>query len=448
MPLVKRIGKAALSLSNFAFLMAFMAVANVSAADTPLPPELAALDAQFVALQSERVAGPFDEGLKKLISGYLERLKTMIAEEQASGNLDGIVALETEQEFVVFKGIVPEIDDGKTPEKLKAMRGIYREAHTKLVTARAGNLRGLTGPLANRLIQIESELTKAGRIADAKIVRRYREVLGEANTVTPARNDTPAKTMITPAATLALKDGVVNSLGMKFVAVKGTDVLFCIHEVRYKDYSAYAAEVQAGGGPWKDQSADGFTPTDRAEDHPVIRVNWEEAQKFCTWLSKKEGKLYRLPTDQEWSIGLGIGRDEKWKSDTTPATVFKDQAEFPWGKEWPPPKGAGNYSDMSRHAKAPGDNRPWLEGYDDTFPTTAPVMSFEPNKVGLYDMGGNVWEWCEDWYSGEQKERVLRGGSWVSGERGSLLSSGRDRGTPDTQDRNYGFRVVLVSSGG
>jgi formylglycine-generating enzyme required for sulfatase activity len=178
----------------------------------------------------------------------------------------------------------------------------------------------------------------------------------------------------------------------------------------------------------------------------VIRGSWDDAQKFCTWLSKKEGKLYRLPTDQEWSLAVGIGRDEKWKSDTTPATVFKDQSEFPWGKEWPPPKGAGNYSDMSRRAKAPGDNKPWLEGYDDTFPTTAPVMSFAPNEVGLYDMGGNAWEWVEDWYSGERTERVLRGGSWHYGERGSLLSSIRHRSAPAVGNDRVGFRVVLEMS--
>mgnify|MGYP000945787192 CR=1 FL=1 len=455
MSLAIPIGKAALPLSKLAFLMGFLASVTASAADpsAPLPPELATLDAQFVALQSERVSGPFDEGLQKLIAGYLERLKTMIAEEKAARNLDGVVALEAEQESVVFKGIVPETDDGKTPEKLKELRGIYREAHAKLVAARAENMKTLTLPLAARLVQMEGDFTKGDRIDDAKTVREYREALGESTAKAAGAPGLSApggeaKAALQPAKTLALKDGVENSLGMKFLPVKGTDVLFCIHEVRYKDYAAYAAEAQTGGGPWKDQSAGGFTPTDRAEDHPVIRVSWDDAQKFCTWLSKKEGKLYRLPTDQEWSIAVDISRDEKWRSDTTPSNVFKDQNTFPWGNAWPPPKGAGNYSDVSRHAKAPGDNRPLLEGYDDTFPTTSPVMSFEPNKVGLYDMGGNVWEWVEDFYDNAKKDRVLRGGSWLNYEPGGLLSSSRLRKTPDTQHHLYGFRVVLLSSGG
>ena len=248
---------------------------------------------------------------------------------------------------------------------------------------------------------------------------------------------------------MALQDGVTNTLGMKFVPVPGTDVLFCIHEVRYKDYEEYAKKgKETVDSAWKTQTNDGFEMEKDEKDHPVTRVSWDDAQKFCAWLSEKEGVTYRLPTDQEWSLAVGIGQDEKWKSDTTPATAFKVPDAFPWGEEWPPPAGAGNYSDESRKAKAPIAGAKYVEGgYDDTFPTTAPVMSFEANKLGLYDLGGNVWEWCEDWYSGEQRDRVLRGGSWGSGERGILLSSGRGRYAPGRRRNDgNGFRVVVVPS--
>src|SRR5690606_36612881 len=88
-----------------------------------------------------------------------------------------------------------------------------------------------------------------------------------------------------------------NSLGMKLVPVPGTEVLFCIHETRWKDYAAYAAENPGIRGGWKDQGFDGFTIAERAEEHPVAHVNWEDARAFCAWLSKKEGRTYRLPTD-------------------------------------------------------------------------------------------------------------------------------------------------------
>jgi formylglycine-generating enzyme required for sulfatase activity len=128
----------------------------------------------------------------------------------------------------------------------------------------------------------------------------------------------------------------------------------------------------------------------------------------------------------------------------------KETTEFPWGGDFPPKTKdqAGNYSDESRKAKAPNDATQYIEGYDDVFPTTSPVMSFKPNKLGLYDMGGNVWEWCEDWYDNAQKARVLRGGSWGSGDRGTLLSSNRVPNFPGIRLHSYGFRLVLKGSGG
>jgi formylglycine-generating enzyme required for sulfatase activity len=71
------------------------------------------------------------------------------------------------------------------------------------------------------------------------------------------------------------------------------------------------------------------------------------------------------------------------------------------------------------------------------------VGSFKPNRFGLHDLGGNVWEWCEDWYDDERRERVLRGGSWSDGSSADLLSSARYGARPDDAAPNGGFRVVL-----
>jgi len=442
--------------SNSLFALGSLALA-ISGALQPaesapnLPPELAALDAQFIALQAERVSGPFEAEVAKLNSGYLERLKKLIAEEKAAGNLDGLLALDAEQEHVAFKQTVPETDDEKTPANLKATRQIYREAHAKLVATRAANLSILAEALDKRLAQMESELIKTDRIADAKTVRDYREALAAqtpaSGAATPSSAAGPAMPEATPASTLAMKDGVTNSLGMKFLPVKGTNVLFCIHEVRYKDYAAFAPEAKGIDEQWKNQSALDYLPTERAEDHPVIYVCWSHAEKFCNWLSEKEGKRYRLPTDREWSIAAGVGRDEKWGPDTTPATVSKNTRDYSWGDSWPPRKGAGNFGDESMQAKFP-DRIEWLKGYDDAFPTTAPVMSFEPNEFGLYDMGGNVQEWCEDWLSDKQDRRVLRGSSWVTFERSEFLASTRSSHIPLARHFNRGFRIVLDLSAG
>lgn len=250
----------------------------------------------------------------------------------------------------------------------------------------------------------------------------------------------PAPQAAMPSATK--NQPFVNTLGMKFVPLPGTDLLMCVHETRYSDYAAFAAESPGIHDAWKSQSAEGFAPTERTGDHPVFNVSWEDARSFCVWLSKKEGRTFRLPTDAEWSIAAGIGQYEKWEPGSTPASVLKEPNEYPWGTSWPPPKGAGNYADASRHAKVGGD-KPWLEGYDDTYPTTAPVMSFEPNKAGLYDLGGNLWEWVEDWNDDTDKKNVSRGGSWENFNRPAMLTSARGLRPPGARNAYVGFRVVV-----
>lgn len=236
-----------------------------------------------------------------------------------------------------------------------------------------------------------------------------------------------------------------NSLGMKFVPVPGTEALFCIHETRHRDYGAFVAENPQVSDAWTMQTIEGFMPGERPEDHPAIRINWHEAVAFCDWLGQKEGIAYRLPSDREWSLAVGL--QEFWKPGDTPQSVVKDLTPFLWGTGWPPPAGAGNYGDLSRKNKAPGSlpgtTYTYIEDYDDGFPTTAPVMSFQPNRFGLFDLGGNVLEWVEDWYSNERTRRTLRGGALGSAKFDDLRSALRIHHFPT--DRHYycGFRVVI-----
>ena len=221
-----------------------------------------------------------------------------------------------------------------------------------------------------------------------------------------------------------------NTLGMKFVPVSGTEVAFCIWETRVKDYAAFAAanaEVDEG---WK-------KPRFKQEDtHPVVKVSWNDAQAFCEWLTKKElaaGNIkaeqnYRLPTDAEWSVAVGLGKELGDTPETKDGGI-KDV--YPWGKEWPPSKATGNYGESLKV---------------DKFDYTSPAGSFVANKLGLHDLGGNVMEWCEDKYSPTISDRGLRGASWRDSHPGILLSSRRAVSAPDVRyDRSVGFRCVLVS---
>jgi formylglycine-generating enzyme required for sulfatase activity len=140
--------------------------------------------------------------------------------------------------------------------------------------------------------------------------------------------------------------------------------------------------------------------------------------------------------------GLGQG-----KGDTPAEKQTGIKGVYPWGKEWPPPAGAGNYADTAFKAKT-GRDLPGIDGYTDGFVYTAPVGSFAANKLGLHDMGGNVWEWCEDKYSPTISDRVTRGASWDLYNSAYLLSSYRNYGTPDYRGSAIGFRCVLVGGSG
>ncbi|MEI7728854.1 MAG: bifunctional serine/threonine-protein kinase/formylglycine-generating enzyme family protein [Verrucomicrobiota bacterium] len=219
-----------------------------------------------------------------------------------------------------------------------------------------------------------------------------------------------------------------NSLGMPFAPVPGTKVLFGIWVVRVQDYQKYAEANPSVDSSWKSLrfAQDGI--------HPVVKVSWNDAKAFCAWLTKKEqreGKLaagqeYRLPTDAEWSYAVGIG--DKEENGTPGSKDGRLPSIYPWGTQWPPPKGAGNYAKLNV----------------DDFEYTSPVGSFQANQFGLYDMGGNVWQWCEDYSNGQSGSRVMRGASWISRRPGDLPSSRRINFTPAYRYYDVGFRVVVA----
>jgi serine/threonine protein kinase len=239
-----------------------------------------------------------------------------------------------------------------------------------------------------------------------------------------------------------------NSLGMRFVRVAPAGVWFSIWEARVQDFAAFVNDTgysAIGGmymvdevtgknvqrGSWKDP---GFK---QEGDHPVVGVNRFDSQEFCRWLTQKEhaiGRLvrsleYRLATDAEWSIAVGLENEPG----STPAE--RDAAAihiFPWGTNFPPPEGAGNYHP--------------LLGVD-SFKYTAPVGSFAPNQFGIYDLGGNVWEWCGDWYDNNRQAGVLRGASFRLKNENHLLSSHRQASqysNPHTRNDDWGFRPVIA----
>jgi formylglycine-generating enzyme required for sulfatase activity len=195
-----------------------------------------------------------------------------------------------------------------------------------------------------------------------------------------------------------------------------------------------------------------------ADNNPVANVSWSDAVQYCNWLSKKEGRTpvykqefgkwvpvypftdgYRLPTEAEWV----------W------AVRYAEQAlprKYPWGKDWPPPKDSGNFADISARELVPTI----IPKFNDGYASTAPVGTFKPNASGIYDGGGNVAEWVNDWYTvptpgitkpiidptGPQRgtSRVIRGSSWRHAGFTEMRLSYRDYGSKPRPD--VGFRIA------
>ena len=231
-----------------------------------------------------------------------------------------------------------------------------------------------------------------------------------------------------------------NSLGMKFVPLG--QVRISVWETRVQDYDAFCAAT----GHHRDPADFVQGPT-----HPVVKVNWFDATAFCKWLTEKEHEenvledrqSYRLPTDLEWSAAVGLPNEG---ASTPEARDGKIRNEFPWGKQWPPPAGAGNYADRNGQR----GRGAILENYTDNFPQTSPVGNFKPNVLGIYDLGGNVWEWCMEGYKGNSSSTgrdwgVLRGGSWATSNRLEMQSSYRNVVDRNERDVIYGFRCVIAT---
>ncbi|MEI6412575.1 MAG: formylglycine-generating enzyme family protein, partial [Bacteroidota bacterium] len=178
-------------------------------------------------------------------------------------------------------------------------------------------------------------------------------------------------------------------------------------------------------------------------NHPVINVSWNDATEYCKWLSQRTGLKYRLPTEAEWEYAAGNGARH---------------TKYNWGNSAPSGKRGGNVADetSATHFNWEKTEANIFVGYDDGFVTTAPIGSFDFNDFGLYDMTGNVWEWCSDWYDSDYyknspvsnpvgpasgSNRVFRGGSWSSYPQDCRVAF-RVSNTPGVRNFYIGFRLA------
>lgn len=252
-----------------------------------------------------------------------------------------------------------------------------------------------------------------------------------------------------------------NSLGHRLVPVPGTGVLFSAWETRRRDFEAFIKETKhdmtkgsavssittngwaAVGATWQ---APGFA---QDENHPVVGVSWNDAKAFCEWLTRKEraagligpNQRYRLPSDAEWSAAVGLVSEPAG----APAARNKIVPGFAWGRDWPPPVGAaGNIGGFEVRDLPWPSNWAVIDDYGDGFAGTSPVGHYAPNRLGLYDLEGNVSEFCEDLYNGTGANRTVRGPCFSYQVADIVQLSYRGEYTPDVRFTGTGFRVVLT----
>ncbi len=191
---------------------------------------------------------------------------------------------------------------------------------------------------------------------------------------------------------------------------------------------------------------------------PAAQVTWEQAAAFCNWLSRREGlppayvaqggKLrpvipmnhgYRLPTEAEWVFCARVDAAGR-------------VAKYPWGDKFPPADKTANLADQSARTILPL----FLENYQDGHPVAAPPGSLQPNRRGLFDLGGNVSEWCHDYYKiytfaqgrvdtdptgpADGRHHVVRGGSWKQASLQTLRGAYRDY--QEKKRLDLGFRIA------
>ncbi|GHT17151.1 hypothetical protein AGMMS4956_20510 [Bacteroidia bacterium] len=178
----------------------------------------------------------------------------------------------------------------------------------------------------------------------------------------------------------------------------------------------YIGKYEVTQAQW--QSVMGYNPsTGKGATRPVEMVSWYDAQEFLENLNTMTGRNYRLPTAAEWEYAANGGKN-------------RDTYEY---------AGSNSINDVAWYEQNSGCGGCL---YSDNISHTHPVGQKLPNSIGIYDMSGNVWEWCQDWHN-EGSTRAIRGGSWYIRARYCRVATRGASENPDARGSNGGFRIVL-----
>jgi sulfatase modifying factor 1 len=213
-----------------------------------------------------------------------------------------------------------------------------------------------------------------------------------------------------------------------------------MHEVTVEQFRQFSEAKNYRKEAERDQQYSWRNPYfSQSDDHPVVNVSWSDSVAFCAWMSGQERKRYSLPTEAQWEYACRAGTTTQFSHGDDPEKLTR----------------VGNVADAALKAKHTAAT--WTVLSCDGYAFTSPVGRFQVNAFGVYDMHGNVWEWCADRYGENYYKnsplddptgpatgsiRVNRGSSWLDHPL-SCRSAFRYGSAPDHRDYFLGFRVAL-----
>ena len=287
-------------------------------------------------------------------------------------------------------------------------------------------------PINDVFMEVRKQVLKeTGQIPweSSSLVGRFYFKPGQSDAARPVVPDRPDYAMVRPPE--PLRDGSFTDLttGTEMIFVKGGCYQMgdtfgggdadekLVHEACVSDF--YIGKYEVTQGQWREVIGSNPSHFSSCGDNcPVEKVSWNDAQDFISRLNSRSGKWYRLPTEAEWEYAARSGgKSEKYA-------------------------GGADVDSLAWYSINSGSK-------------THPVGQKQPNGLGLYDMSGNVWEWCADWhkyYSQSPRDnpegpssgsyRVLRGGGWFNDDARTRAAF-RNRNKPDDRDSGLGFRLAL-----
>jgi formylglycine-generating enzyme required for sulfatase activity len=371
----------------------------------------------------EKAQGSFDATKASTDKQYLADLSNALKLAMKAGNLDEAKRIDVRRSRI--ESGEPE-DDGKESQPLKTIGATaaktrhdaaWKKAEADLRSARIladkQYRSDLTAPIreAMKVADLEEakRLDAASKAVDSEITElEHGGALGHPNAASYANT---------------------NTLGIRFVRIERGEFDMgspaaehrrddeAIHHVKItKPFMMATTTVTQA--QWK--AVMGKNPSHfQGDERPVEQVSWNDAVTFCEKLGAKEGKHYRLPTEAEWEYSCRAGTQTTYG-------------------------GTNHLEEMG-----------WYK--DNSYGQTHPVAQKKPNAWGLYDMHGNLWQWCADWEGAypagpatdptgpmQGARRVVRGGTW-NDDAATCRSASRSGFAPDDRSSYCGFRVVLDS---